>query len=394
MSPSRRFLLSFFVPVLALLPFGAANVVVLDHAGELLDAREVAAAQAATGGLYGSAIHDNAYAYKLAVYDQRRPEVAVIGSSRVLQMSQAMFDVPFANLGRTVNTAGEAELVAADMLAFQAPRIVLFALDPWWLNPRWEDEPSFESHDRLGGALTPESLMAPTRWLLDGRMPWPLYRDLLTGGGPWLDDSVPLYGVQAIVRHRGFRPDGSFFRGDLLTGGRPSDDVGFADTLARLGADQAQFRFGDRIDPERVDQLRRAVARLQAAGVTVVTYVPPVAPTVYAAMQKAGDRFTYLEAARAALASLGTIHLDAFDATALGAGDCEFDDGFHNGEVVDLRLLLALAALPGSPLGDVLDRERLAALLAQREGHAQVFFDAGGGGDREVDFLGLGCAKS
>lgn len=393
MTAARRFLLVFFLPVLCALPFGAANVIVLDHAGELLDAGEVAALQQTTGGLYGTAIHPNVYPYKLALYAERAPEIVALGSSRVLQMSQGMFTAPFANLGRTVNFPAEAEAVVADMLAVHVPKLVLFGLDPWWLNPRWDHAPTFESHAWQGGDLTPETLLAPARWLADGRISFGLYGDLLTGSLPRVEDGVALYGMQAIEDRRGFRPDGSYYRGDVLTGRRPSDDIGFADTLGRVASDTAQFRRGAEIAPERLDQLRRAIATLQEAGVTVVTWLPPVAPPVSAAMAEAGEDFAWLAEARHALAGLGTAHLDAWDAATIGADACEFDDGFHNGETADLRILLALAALPGRPLDGAIDEAYLAALLARHAGRAQVFLDAPRPGEAETDFLGLDCLK-
>lgn len=393
MRPARRFLIVFFLPVLAVLPLGLADVLVLDHGGELLSGPQVAARQSEDGGLYGTAIHDNVYAYKLALYGLRQPDVAVIGSSRVLQMGQGMFSAPFANLGRTVNYPGEAVAVVEDMLAIHVPHLVLLGLDPWWLNPRWEHAPTFESRARMGGDLDPEALMAPLRWLVDGRITWLLYRDLLEGSLPYREDGLALYGIQAIVDRAGFRPDGSYYRGDVLTGRKPASDAGFADTLARVAGDAAQFRRGDSIAPERLDALRRAVAMLQQAGVTVVTFLAPVAPPVAAAMAGEGERFAYLEEARALLADLGAPHLDAWDAARLGADACEFDDGFHQGEVADLRILLALAALPGRPLDGYVDPVRLRQLLDGNAGRAQVFLDGARPGEAETDFLALGCLK-
>lgn len=393
MHQARRFLLVFFLPVLAALPLGVANVLVLEHGGERLTGREAALRQAEDGGLYGTAIHDNVYRYKLALYDLRRPEVVVIGSSRVLQMSQGMFTVPFANLGRVVNYPDEAVVVVDAMLALHVPRLVLIGLDPWWLNPRWTHAPTFDSHARKGGDLDPEALLAPARWLAEGRISWPLYRDLLAGSLPHVEDGLALYGIQAIVDRAGFRPDGSYFRGDVLTGRKPASDIGFGDTLARVAGDTAQFRRGATLAPERLAALRRAVATLQDAGVTVITFLPPVAPPVAAAMAGEGGYFAYLAAARDDLGNLGAAHLDAWDAGDLDAGACEFDDGFHHGEVVDLRILLALADLPGEPLGDVVDSAHLEAMLAARAGHAQVFLEGMRPGETEVDFLGLGCLK-
>ena len=81
----RRFILIVLLPVLLLLPAGAANWLFLENAGELTAIEDVVARQQNEGGLYGTAIHPNDYAYKLALLAARQPEVVAIGSSRVLQ---------------------------------------------------------------------------------------------------------------------------------------------------------------------------------------------------------------------------------------------------------------------------------------------------------------------
>ena len=389
MDRPRRYLLIVLLPLLALLPLGGMNALFLDHTGELLTGQEAAAIQQEVPALYGSALHDAVYTYKLALLAARRPDVVVIGSSRVLAMNQSMFAVPFTNLGRTVNYPDEALKLAHDMLAIHRPQVVMFGLDPWWLNPRWIHAPDFRAHENLGGDLSPAALFAPLRWLADGRIDWPLYRDRLTDAEPVTVDGVTLLGLQAMTLHRGYRPDGSLFRGGLLYHAHNADRV-FGDTLSRIAGDQAQFRFGDAIDAQRVATLAETVALLQAAGVTVTTYLPPVAPTVREAMSGSGDRFAYLHAARDALATLGAAHLDAWDDATLGQVDCEFFDGFHHGETVDLRILLALAAVPGG-LDAGLLRDDLAERLAAAAGSAQDDLVFGIPGQPVRDFLELGC---
>lgn len=393
MDRPRRYLLIVLIPILALLPLGAMNALFLENTGELLTGGEVAEFQQEVTALYGSALHDTVYRYKLALLEARRPDVVVIGSSRVLAMNQSMFSVPFANLGRTVNYPDEALKLAGDMLELHKPKVVLFGLDPWWLNPRWIHAPDFRTHDDPGGALSPEALFAPMRWLADGRIGWDLYRDRLTNAAPPVIDDVVMLGIQAITIRRGYRPDGSLFRGGLIYQARGAD-TGFGDTLSRVAGDQAQFRFGQSIDETRVETLQETVALLRAAGVTVVTFLAPVAPTVRTAMAQNPDRFAYMTAAREAFASLNSLHLDAWAGDVLGEEDCEFFDGFHHGETVDLRLLLALAAMGRQDFdstvleGDLVDR------LAASSGSAQEEFAMGMPGRPEVDFLELGCVKA
>jgi hypothetical protein len=380
----------FLLPILALLPLGAVNVLFLDHSGELMAGRDVAAFQQEEPALYGSALHDAVYQYKLALLAERTPEVVVIGSSRVLGMNQSMFLVPFANLGRTVNYPAEAEKLAADLISTHKPGLVLFGLDPWWLNPRWTHAPDFRAHEKPGGTLSPAAIFAPMRWLADGRIDGALYGERLLDADPVLRDGVALLGLQAIIDGRGYRPDGSLFRGALVYGGRGAD-VAFADTLSRIAGDQAQFRFGDAIDQTRVEELRKTIAMLQDAGIAVVTYMPPVAPTVWAAMDVQPDRFAYLAAAREVFATLGAPHLDAWDNATLAFDDCEFFDGFHHGETIDLRLLLALSEAGLLDTDSQVLVPDLETRLGAAAGTALENTDYAPAGQVPLDFLGQGC---
>ncbi|MDG2480980.1 MAG: hypothetical protein P8Q36_08955 [Alphaproteobacteria bacterium] len=392
MNPAKRFLVVFLLPILALLPLGLVNVLFLDHSGELLDGEAVAKLQQEQPALFGSATHDAPYRYKLALMVERRLEIIVIGSSRVLALRQEMFQAPFANLGRTVNYPAEAVAVVDDILAGHHPQLVLFGLDPWWLNPVWRHAPDFRSHDEVGGARSPGAIMAPLRWLADGRIDLTVFTGRLLDSGSAERDGVALLGIQALMTERGYRDDGSLARGLMLHGVGLAADFGFADTQVRIRSGQAQFQFGDAVDVERLGQLAEAIGRLQDAGIAVVTYVPPVAPTVLTAIADEGRKFAFIDATRAAFSSLGTSHLDAWDATVLGGNDCEFVDGFHHGETLDLRLLLAMSELAPVPLADWLDRVELEHWLALSRGHSQIVPLLGHGTAPESDFLGLGCA--
>jgi hypothetical protein len=389
----RRFIMIVLLPVLLLLPAGAANWKFLLAAGELTSIEDVAAIQQQKGGLYGTALHPNVYPYKLELFATRKPEIVVIGSSRVLQFRQDQFSRPFANLGRTINYPAEAVKLVQDMLAIGTPRIVLFGIDHYWLNPAYTTAPDFRTHNLRGGSLTPDALMAPFRWLLDGRVSPRTYRSFLAGNTPVAPNGEPLIGIQAIQNGAGFGPDGSWYYDHYIYGRRAAEDPGFRDTLRRITTSSSQFRHGSAIDPDRVEELETAIRLLRQAGAHVITFVPPMSERVRREMELLEDAYGYAGLAREALAALHTPHADLLDGDAVGIEDCEFVDGFHVGDVGIARLLVALARNPESQLADVVDLAHLRDVIAREAGHATADRRFRRDGEVEIDFLGLGCTK-
>lgn len=390
----RRYLGLFILPVLLLVPAGALNWLFLDNAGELTDIADVARIQQQEGGLYGTALHPNSYPYKLELLRARRPDVAMIGSSRVLEFRQGAFSRPFANLGRTINYPAEAVALVDDMLEIHKPELVLFGVDHYWLNPAYTTAPNFDSHGWRGGDLSPNALVMPWRWLSDGKITGDSYARIIAGDVPVAANDAPLIGVRAILDGAGFGPDGSMYYDHFVYGRRTAEDVGFRDTLGRIQTGTRQFRYGRDIKPERVRDLQTAVDRLTRAGVKVVVFVPPMAPRALDAIEAAGDGYAYVGAAREAIANLGVPVFDFYDPAAIGAGDCEFIDAFHAGDVVSARMLLAMADNPATALDSALNRANLRSRIDLYAGNAQADRRFAHPGEREVDFLAIGCEKT
>ena len=390
----RRFILIVLLPVLLLLPAGAANWLFLENTGELTTIEDVVARQQNDGGLYGTAIHPNDYAYKLALLAARQPEIVAIGSSRVLQFRQSQFTRPFVNLGRTINYPAEAVKLVEDMLAISTPRVVLFGIDHYWLNPAFTTAPDFRTHDLRGGRLTPDALITPVRWLVEGRLSFATYRAFLEDNIPTAPDDAPLIGVRAILDGAGFGPDGSWYYDHTIFGRRAAEDPRFRDTLRRISTGSAQFRYGTEIDRSRLADLRQAISRLEEAGVQVVTFVPPMASLVRQEIRQRPQSYAYEAPARAAIARLNADHLDLLEGTSIGIPDCEYVDGFHVGEVGSMRILRELSGLPDQRLAAFIDRAALTQSIAAAAGRASVDIGFRRDGETEGDFLELGCQKS
>jgi len=241
--------------------------------------------------------------------------------------------------------------------------------------------------------LTPDALMTPFRWLLDRKIELDTYRAFLVGDVPRATIGEPLIGIQAITDGAGFAADGSWYYDHYIYGRRSAEDPGFQDTLRRISTGSAQFRYGQSIDPGRVYELREAIRLLKNAGVEVVTFTPPMATVVIEAMHARGIDFGYAKAARAALHNLTTSHHDLLDASRLGASDCEFVDGFHGGDVIAARMLKEMARTDSGTLARFLDQEKIDVTIANFSGHALADKRFQRPGEREIDFLNLGCSK-
>jgi hypothetical protein len=201
--------------------------------------------------------------------------------------------------------------------------------------------------------------------------------------------------VAAIIRATGYRADGSRDYGRRYAAEDPTfDDQGFANTLGRLANADGPFEHGDHAETSRFAQFDALLAGLEGEGITPVVILTPLAGRVLAAMGGMGEAFGYVAQVRAYLAGLEVESYDFLDPALLGANDCEFVDGFHGGEVVYQRILLAIVeANPASALAPLLDAAALAAATAS-PGRALGPESAREYSAREADFLELGCTKA
>lgn len=392
MNPHKRFLLTFLLPVLMVLPVGIASTLFLARCGELDSVEEVVASQQISNGLYGSAIHPNAYPYKLALYRARKPEVVAIGSSRVLQFRQSQFLKSFVSMGMAANYPAEAEKLLDDILAVHKPSLVILGIDFWWGNPRWTHALNFDHHALKGGELTPEALAAPMQWLVERKISPAIFFERLWNARPAATGASTMIGVQAIVSGNGFASDGSRHYSDVLYGRRPPEDPNFTDTERRISTDSGQFKYGDAVSFERIESIRRFVLHLEKMGVTVVTVVPPVAPSVEAALRREGGKYAYVNEFLERIRNISKHHFNFFSAASLESDNCEFVDGFHGGDVVSARMAKEFSRYP--ELARYIDTASIDAILKDYSGMATYDHAYAKPGEQEIDFLSIGCAKS
>ena len=110
---------------------------------------------------------------------------------------------------------------------------------------------------------------------------------------------------------------------------------------------------------------------MEAVGSRVALMLAPLPGAVMARLEAEG-RYAYLSELRALLAARFRERFDDFLDLRRVAPDSEFLDGMHGGEVTYMRLILAMARRPGSPLRGLVDEAGLAAQIDLWAGHARI----------------------
>lgn len=337
--------------------------------------------------LFGSGIEQDNYTYKLALYQKVRPDIVVVGSSRVMQIRGRYFSGSFVNMGGAVgSTLAFANLVEA-MLEVHRPRLVVIGVDFWWFNEAYSRNKNKPPPSGQAYVMTLERLKLPYYWLVQGKIQ---LRDLISAVG--FDDSACRFGVMAKQLADGFGSDGSYYRTSLITGRRLPDQPGFSEVLQRIAQGKDRFEWGDAVSAEDIARFRSAVAHLENAGATVIMFMPPLSRPAYDAILSRSKQYRFLTELPRTFLQVGLNVHDYTDPARVSAGDCEFLDGYHGGEVAYARIVARLAQQHRSVAASVRGGQ-LNAVISTWTGFAMAG-DSGFTRQPEVDFLGMGCRKS
>jgi hypothetical protein len=383
----RTYNAAFALTCIALLALMGLSYQFLLRTGDIVAPSEAAARQETEDVLFGSALFFRPVPYKLALYRLRKPDVAVVGSSRAIQFIRRGFTRSMVNMGSMRDLAQIDALLRA-MLAAERPRLIILTIDFWWFN-RARTEEAADLQPDGQGQLSLVQLGKPFAWIAEGKI----------GVGDFLAGALlPSYqpdgiGVAAIFDHAGYDRDGAYDYGGQLRGRQRHIDAGFKRTLFRIGETHAHNKFNMRapFDEAEWRHLLDIIAMIESQGIELIIVLPPVSKTVADALA-AGGTPTLLAELNARLTGLGRPVFDFHDPTALGSGECEFIDGFHGGRVTYLRMLAAIVKSGRTPLADYVDQELIEQMIAANAGHAMLKEDMEPG-EPETDFLQLGCVK-
>jgi hypothetical protein len=215
--------------------------------------------------------------------------------------------------------------------------------------------------------------------LLEGRFAVEDYLRLLLS--PPDEDRAERIGLGARLGTSGFAADGSIYVAPQVG----ALQARWSQEFDRIAAGTGQFIKDCAVSEPALDALASFVQRMEAAGSHVVLMLAPL-PGIIIERLEAEGRFGYINKLRSVLTARHPHQFDDFLDMRAHAPDSEFLDGLHGGEVVYMRIILALAQRPGSPLRGLVNEQELAAQIHLWSGYSQVptdpinrmFFSVGG----------------
>lgn len=285
--------------------------------------------------------------YKKDFLEKRTASIVALGSSRVLKFRAGMFGKSgpqFFNAGGLVRSIADLELYEKSLKSENTPRVILIAIDHWWLNERardlvqshYDDVYDWRAHIVAYRAILGSSPEKP-RWRarLNKR-----FLQAMRAKHP-----ERTMGIQARAGGGGLRVDGSKSgREDAPT--RPEEwKFGDKEWIERIEQGGEDSEFTGRVSPQRLERLRRVFERMQRRGITILAFAPPQVSFAAAKMDAMPEHRKFWRQYQAALPVLCTQlkipFCDAVTPQKLGLQDWHMSDAIHGEETLHLHILRA-----------------------------------------------------
>ncbi len=301
--------------------------------------------------------------YKLEATLERKPDILALGTSRVLEFRSKFFqNETFFNAGRAIFVIEDFKTFLDRIPVKSQPRVIIVGLDQHLFFPGNRGRTRLEAYQTQ-----------PSVWGAFLTQGWrQIYYDF------WVhkftpQDLVPsgderVVGLTALVRHSGFRNDGSYQYGDPRMQTYEEREK-IIDKAVRDVTPEHCTEYEEAIAPETLDALRAFLETARGRNITVIGFVPPYAHRLYEKMRSFPDsacaaNIQKLPDALRVLFSESRFELfDFTDTASFGGSDKEMIDDVHAGEKSYLRMFVKMlkdgqALRPYANLGFLEDRLR------------------------------------
>jgi hypothetical protein len=342
-----KLLLFLLPPALIIL----ISLIIMLVSGELTPLDKVIQKQAdgTTPVLYGPAYNDINKYYKLRSLLSRKPDIVIIGTSRVAQFRSKFFigGVSFYNASMGVEKIVDFRHFLENIPPEKTPSLIIIGLDQDFFNPNWD---TMTVHDAKEDLFPHWSLLdIITKYYrqvyvdyIDKKF---LLRNLFDR-----DKKKNRVGLAAIAYDKGVRNDGSYQYGRYLSDPKLNPDIGnsrFKDTIARIECGNRRFEYAREISSGALDELNLILKTCKGRGIYVIGILPPFPHSIYMKLRSMGDKYAYMwkiaPEAKPIFDNYNFGFYDFSDVASVGASDLEIVDGFHESEKACLRLFIEMA---------------------------------------------------
>lgn len=286
-------------------------------------------------------------------------DVIALGSSRVLQFRNTMFQTSFYNAGYSISSIKDFLPFLEGIPKEKYPQYLIMGLDQWMFNEHWDD---------LSKVRTPAYWSKSFHYKADAPALIYAWRDLLRGKIKFFyrkNGTMDFVGLNAVINNKGFRNDGSMCYGSqiekLLKNDPTANDYQYSDTYKRIESGNKRFEHGDTANTNAIMELDRILSFCKQNEICVVGILPPFARQINIKMGETGAYGYMEEIYPESKKVFDRYAFELYDFTnpdRLGADDSEALDGFHLGEGAYVKLLLKILE-SNSVLNAVTDVDKL-----------------------------------
>lgn len=382
----KNFLLSLFLFAIPI----CGNWVFLLNCGELSSIEDIVKKQLNSSNYYivGLATRNQGYYYKKEMYRHLKPEILMLGSSRVMEFRKEFFSRPMFNAGGSMSSVNEGFSFIQEAFAYHIPSVVILGIDFWWFNKNVV-KPSVEVKPprQLSHRVSFRNYLLPYKWLWQRKITMSEYLEKINPLYFLLDNVNGGIGVDGKINKNGFAPDGSYVYTKYVYGKEQSLDKNFIYSRNIINQNNALFEKGAYVDETHFQNFLEMLAFLKKHRVQVILFIPPLAPAVIDMM----DNFTMIDDLRKKLTKANIAYYDFHDPSILNTNNCEFIDGTHGGDVLYAKILAYIEAREESLtpyvstqyIQTITQYYNDLAMIPRKEISQKA----------EVDFLNVGCDK-
>lgn len=334
--------------------------------------------------LFSSITHKNVFDYKYMLVKVKRPQILALGSSRVMQFRQEMFNKKFINAGGVMPSVYSGRIFLEQLIPVHKPDTIILGVDIWWFNPNFTQY-KYDMPNSVNKTYnTTTAINTVIKYIFDKRIK--LSEIIFPNHYKNKVININVIGYDAYKNGAGDMNDGYHFYGHTIFGkNHKFKDKKFRNTLHRIKTKTRRFQSGDKLDENALTELNKIIEICNKNNIKLILFLPPFAPTIYNVLSSEADNYKYVGMLRDYMNKNHIKYYDFTNPEALNTSNCEFIDGFHGGNVTYARI--AQKIMPDD-ISDNLDE-----MIQSYRDHALIKFHPEYYSLNETDFLGLKCKK-
>jgi len=352
--------------------------------------KEIVSRQIKNNSIYGTALNQNSFLYKLELINNIKPKVIVLGSSRVMQFRKESFNTSFVNAGGGMNHLNEGYDFLNSMYKIHKPEYIILGLDFWWFNDDFNQPKSFAYHKNTGNTIDFHKISKTITWLIKGKIKFSLRTIFDNNKIVNQYTNYDNLGFDAIATSDGFRKDGSRCYTKIITGIKPSKDIKFKNTFKRIKNGDSRFQYGDILSKNRLKIFQDILTLAEKNKTKIIIIIPPVSNKVFHKMQTYNYKF--IKKLSTYISLLKVENYNYHKDTIITSNNCEYIDGFHGGDIIYKRILRDIYKNK-STFSDYININQVEKDIKKFKGKVLTILPTDVFKKDEIDFLQLGCKK-